>query len=141
MPPSFQFPDSEAELWVLITSLRPDFREEITTRGNLGFSVIGRLKPDVTLPQAQAGMAVIAQGLHLQYPDSNRDLGVRLVPLHEDLVGKFRPVLLILMGSAGLVLLIACANISTLLLARADAQKLAFGLRSGRRDAESSRNC
>ena len=63
MPPSFQFPDSEAELWVLITSLRPDFREEITTRGNLGFSVIARLKPDVTLPQAQVSMAVIAHGL------------------------------------------------------------------------------
>src|SRR5216683_2766012 len=130
MPPSFQFPDSEAELWVLITFLRPDFREEITTRGNLGFYVIGRLKPDVTLSQAQAGMAVIAQGLQLQYPDSNRDLGVRLVPLHEDLVGKFRPVLLILMGSAGLVLLIACANISTLLLARAAARRAVIGIRS-----------
>src|SRR6266404_4717043 len=72
MPPSFQFPDSETELWVLITPLRPDFREEITTRGNLGFSVVGRLKPNVTLSQAQAGMAVIAHGLQQQYPDSNR---------------------------------------------------------------------
>jgi putative ABC transport system permease protein len=130
MPPGFQFPDSEAELWVLITSLRPDFREEITTRGNLGFSVIGRLKPDVTLPQAQASMAVIAHGLQQQYPDSNRDLGVRLVLLHEDLVGKFRAALLILMGSAGLVLLIACANTSTLLLARAAARRAEIGIRS-----------
>jgi putative ABC transport system permease protein len=130
MPPSFQFPDSETELWVLITPLRPDFREEITTRGNLGFSVVGHLKPNVTLSQAQAGMAVIAHGLQQQYPDSNRDLGVRLVPLHEDLVGKFRPALLILMGSAGLVLLIACANISTILLARAAARRAEIGIRS-----------
>src|SRR5438445_7176892 len=87
-------------------------------------------KPDVTLPQAQASMAVIAHGLQQQYPDSNRDLGVRLVRLHEDSVGKFRAALLILMGSAGLVLLIACANSSTLLLARAAARRAEIGIRS-----------
>ena len=130
MPPNFQFPDSETELWVLITSARPDFREEMATRGNLGFAVIGRLKANVTLSQAQAGMAVIAHGLQQQYPDSDRDLGVRLIPLHDDMVGKFRPALLILMGSASLVLLIACANIGTLLLARATARQAEIAIRS-----------
>jgi len=130
MPASFQFPDSGTELWVLLTSIRPDFREEIATRGNLGFAVIGRLKRNVTLSQAQAGMAVIAQGLQQQYPDSDKYLGVRLVPLHEEMVGKFRPALLILMGSAVLVLLIACANIGTLLLVRAAARRAEIAIRS-----------
>ena len=119
MPRGFQFPDPESELWALITSVRPDLREEITARGNLGFFVIGRLDTNVTLSQARAAMTAIASGLEQKYPESNRDLGVRLVPLQEDMVGKFRPALLILMGSAALVLLIACANIGTLLLARA----------------------
>jgi putative ABC transport system permease protein len=130
MAPGFQFPDSQTELWVLISSVRPDLREEIGARGNLEMSVIGRLNANVTLSQAQAGMAVIASALEHKYPDSNRDLGVRLVPLQEDMVGKFRPALLILMGSAALVLLIACANIGTLLLARAAARQPEIAIRS-----------
>jgi len=130
MPPSFQFPDPHTEIWVAITSARPDLREEIVTRGNLGMSVIGRLAADVTLSQAQAGMAAIARSLAQKYPASNRDLGVRLVPLREDIVGNFRPALLILMGSAALVLLIACANIGTLLLSRAAARQSEIAIRS-----------
>jgi len=118
MPPGFQFPDSQTEIWVAITSLRPDLREEIVARGNDEMSVVGRLNANVNLSQAQSGMTVIANGLAQKYPASNRDVEVRLVPLHQDMVGKFRPALLILMGSAGLVLLIACANIGTLLLSR-----------------------
>jgi putative ABC transport system permease protein len=130
MPPGFQFPDPEAELWVLITPVRPDLREEIAARGNLGFSVIGRLNGNVDLSQAQAGMTVIASALEQKYPASNRDLGVRLIPLQEDMVGKFRPALLILMGSAALVLLIACSNIGTLLLARAVGRQAEIAIRS-----------
>jgi putative ABC transport system permease protein len=130
MPPDFQFPDPAAELWVLITPVRPDLREEIAARGNLGFSVIGRLNGNVNLSQAQAGMTVIASGLEHKYPESNRDLGVRLIPLQEDMVGKFRQALLILMGSAALVLLIACANIGTLLLARAAGRQPEIAIRS-----------
>lgn len=130
MPPSFQFPDSETELWVSLTSIRPDLREEIAARGNLGFAVIGRLSANVALSQAQAGMSVIAHGLQQQYPVSNSNLGVRLVPFREDMLGKFRPALLILMGSAALVLLIACANVGTLLLARAAARRAEIAIRS-----------
>jgi putative ABC transport system permease protein len=130
MPPGFEFPDPQAELWVSITSVRPDLREELTARGNLEMSVIGRLSSNVTLSQAQAGMAVIAHRLEQKYPDSNRDLGARLVPLQVDVVGKFRPALLILMGSAALVLLVACANIGTLLLARAAARQPEIAIRS-----------
>jgi putative ABC transport system permease protein len=130
MPRGFQFPDPEAELWVLITPVRPDLREEIAARGNLGFSVIGRLNTNVKMSRAQAGMTVIASALEKKYPESNRDLGVRLVPLQEDMVGKFRPALLILMGSAALVLLIACSNIGTLLLARAAGRQPEIAIRS-----------
>jgi len=130
MPRSFQFPDPQAELWVLISSVRPDLREEIAARGNLGFSVIGRLGAKMNLSQAEAGMVVIASGLEQKYPESNRDLGVRLLPLQEDLVGKFRPALLILMGSAALVLLIACSNIGTLLLARGATRQSEMAIRS-----------
>ena len=130
MPPSFQFPDPQTEIWVAITSARPDLREEILTRGNLGLSVVARLADDVALSQAQAGMAAIASGLAQKYPASNRDLGVRIVPLREDMVGNFRPALLILMGSAALVFLIACANIGTMLLSRAAARQSEISTRS-----------
>ena len=130
MPPGFQFPDPQTELWVSITSVRPDLREEIVARGNLEMSVIGRLNANATLSQAQAEIAVIAHRLEQKYPDSNRDLGVRLIPLQEAVVGKFRSTLLILMGSAALVLLIACANIGTLLLARAAARQPEIAIRS-----------
>jgi putative ABC transport system permease protein len=130
MPRGFQFPDPEAELWVLITPVRPDLREEITARGNLGFSVVGRLKRNVKMSLAQAGMTAVARSLEQKYPESNRDLGVRLEPLQEDMVGKFRPALLILMGSAALVLLIACSNIGTLLLARAAGRQPEIAIRS-----------
>jgi predicted permease len=130
MPPSFQFPDPQAELWVSISPVRPDLREEIVARGNLEMSVIGRLNPDVTLSQAQAAMTVIANRLAQKYPASNQDFGIRLVPLQEDMVGKFRPALLILMGSAVLVLLIACANIGTLLLSRAAARQSEIAIRA-----------
>jgi putative ABC transport system permease protein len=130
MPPGFQFPDPQTQLWVSITSVRPDLREEIVARGNLEISVIGRLNANVTLSQAQAEIAVIAHRLEEKYPDSNRDLGVRLIPSQEAVVGKFRSALLILMGSAALVLLIACANIGTMLLARAAARQSEIAIRS-----------
>ena len=130
MPPGFQFPDPETELWVLITPVRPDLREEITARGNLEMSVVGRLKPDANISQAQAEMAVIAGRLAQKYPDADRDLGARLLPLQEATVGKFRPALLILMGSAALVLLIACTNVGTLLLARGAARQAEIAIRS-----------
>ncbi len=132
MPPGFQFPNPETELWVSITPVRPDLREEMVgaARSNREMSVIGRLNASVDLAQAQAGMAVYASSLAQKYPDSNRDLGVRLVPLQEDMVGEFRLALLILMGSAALVLLIACANIGTLLLARAAARRSEIVIRS-----------
>jgi putative ABC transport system permease protein len=110
--------------------MRADFREELTGRGNLGFFVVGRLKPNVTLAQAQTGMDTIGSRLAQQYPDADRDLGIRLIPLHEDVAGKSRPTLVVLMGSAVVVLLIACANIGNLLLARSQARRAEISIRA-----------
>src|SRR5260370_30381750 len=87
MPPRFEFSGTCAaarysvgagtQLWVSINSSLPDFREEITKRGNLGFAVIGRLRPSMSLPHAPATVETIARRLALQYPDADRHLGVR----------------------------------------------------------------
>jgi putative ABC transport system permease protein len=129
-PPGFQFPNPETDLWLSINPSRPDFREEMSKRGNLGFFVVGRLKPNVAISQAQTGMETIGRRLALQYPDADRDLGIRLVPLREDIAGKFRPTLVILMGSVVVVLLIACANIGNLLLARSQSRRAEISLRA-----------
>jgi putative ABC transport system permease protein len=87
-------------------------------RGNHYLTGIARLRPGVTLAQAQAQVDAVQRGLAAEFPDSYEEQLVRLVPLHEDVVGTSRTVLFVLMAAAGLVLLIACVNVANLFLAR-----------------------
>src|SRR5215831_13693267 len=118
MPPLVQLPGYENvndQLWVPIAFPA----EEAAQRGNHFLEVIARLKPGISLKQAQAEMDTIAARLEKQYPTYNLRRGAVVVPLHEQVVGDIKPALLILAGAVGFVLLIACANVANLLLARA----------------------
>ena len=123
MPADFQYPD-EADLWVLSRLPVPEAPGAanatlLTNRLAHYLFVLGRLKPGVTIQQAQAEMTRISGNLQSQYPETNTGAGARVVSMHEEIVGDIKPALKILLAVVGFVLLIACANIANLLLARA----------------------
>jgi predicted permease len=125
MPPSFKFPHKDAEIWV---PLALDDNQK-RSRSSFGYYAIGRLKPGVSLEQAQAEMGTIASNLESQYPVLD-GLGVNLVPLHQQVTGRVRPALLVLLGTVAFVLLIACANVANLLLARSAGREREIAIRT-----------
>jgi putative ABC transport system permease protein len=126
MPRGFRFPSRSAELW---TPLVLD-EKALENRGAHWLGVIARRKPDVTLAQAQADLTAVAARLEAAYPAKNKGWGVILMPLSEAAVGDARKPLLLLLGAVGFVLLIACVNVSNLLIARGVGRRREVAIRT-----------
>ena len=125
MPANFKFPDW-AQLWTPMGWTD----QERAVRGNHNYMVIGRLQSGATMQQAQAEMNTISARLQRQYPADDAGWGAVLIPLRKQLVGDVRPALLVLLGAVAFVLLIACANVANLVLAKTVSRRKELAIRA-----------
>ncbi len=126
MAEDFRYPSIQPDVW-LPAQKWPNYKNE---RASHNCYVLGRLKPGVTYEEAQTELSAIAKRLEQAYPEDNQGRGIEVVGLHEQLVEDLRPQLFLLLGAVGFILLIACANIANLLLARGAARQKEVALRS-----------
>jgi putative ABC transport system permease protein len=126
MPADFSLPlNEEAQIWTPLV-FTP---EELTLRNSHYLNVLGRLKPGISMEQANVEMSEIAAQLQQEYPKTNEGTGAAVFSLHSEVVGDVRTPLLIFFGAVAFILLIACANVANLMLARAAARQREIAVR------------
>ena len=126
-PAKFKGRSDTSEVWVsMIASVPPQARDQ---RGSRGFPALARLAPGVSLAQAQADSTNVAKQLEQAYPTSNEKRGIEVSPLANEVFGTVRPAISLLFGAVAFVLVIACASVASLLLARTESRRREFSLR------------
>jgi predicted permease len=127
MPATMRFPSRTTDVWLPLGLAVRGF----PPRGaHPGLQGVARLRPGVSVDQARAGMTAIARRLADQYPDSNKGVGVSVSPYYEQIVRDIRPIFYVLLGSVALLLVIACTNLASLMLARAESRERELAVRA-----------